>query len=140
MALCLDNKVLNFFVATREGVHRLAGSIFSLIDRKIEIPVPDLIEALQDEESQVRWYAAWALTKMGLEAKAAVPALIEALQDEQGEVRQLAAKALSRMGAEFEIPASVLEEAVTDTEKDVRRFAQRALALVANEAITEVTL
>jgi HEAT repeat protein len=44
--------------------------------------VPALIDALKDDEADVRGLAADALGGIGAEAKAAVPALIEAFKDE----------------------------------------------------------
>ena len=49
--------------------------------------LPELSQALQDEEPGVRMYAALALFRMGREARSAVPALIKALGDEGNQTR-----------------------------------------------------
>ena len=107
--------------------NRLRSGILARITWKAHCHVPDLIKDLKDEQGEVRYLAAWMLSKMGSEAKIAAPALIEALKDEEGEVRCLAAKILSRMGDEIEIPISILIEALGDNELYVYRFAIRTL-------------
>ena len=59
--------------------------------------MPALIEALKDEDRDVKKLAGNTLRKIGPEAKEAVPALIEALKDEGGWVRNSAAKALEKI-------------------------------------------
>ena len=59
--------------------------------------VPDLIEALQDSNGNVRRLAASALGKIG-DPRAAKP-LLELLTDEKPQVRQYAIQALGRIGA-----------------------------------------
>src|SRR5262249_14846552 len=49
--------------------------------------VPELVEALKDEDSSVRAEAASVLAGMGPKGKAAVPALTAALKDKVGYVR-----------------------------------------------------
>lgn len=61
--------------------------------------VPALVEALRDEHKDVRSSAAYALGRIGPDAKAAVPALVEALKDEDEGVRE-AAKALKTIQRE----------------------------------------
>jgi len=60
--------------------------------------VPALIQALQDQDVSVRYYAAYALGKIGEEAVNAVPTLIQAFQDPHATVRQGAAEALEKIG------------------------------------------
>jgi len=57
--------------------------------------VPALIQALQDQNEDVRMDVAFAL---GMVGESAVPALIQALQDEHVIVRANAAKALGEIG------------------------------------------
>ena len=59
--------------------------------------VPALINTLKDSYEGVREAAAWALGKIGPEAKTATPALIEALKDIEESVRSNAARALGNM-------------------------------------------
>src|SRR5712692_3069117 len=61
--------------------------------------VSGLLEVLKDNDREVRWHAAEALGRIGLEAQAAIPALTEALNDENWEVRWTAAMALVNIGS-----------------------------------------
>jgi HEAT repeat protein len=63
--------------------NRLRSGILARITWKAHCHVPDLIKDLKDEQGEVRYLAAWMLSKMGSEAKIAAPALIEALKDER---------------------------------------------------------
>ena len=90
--------------------------------------VPQLIEALNDENWRARRSAAKALGKMGSEAKQAIAHLIEALKDEQTSVRWAAAKALETMGpgAKEAVPAlqvllgdALSKQAATDALKKI---------------------
>ena len=57
-----------------------------------------LIEALKDEDWNVRMYAAYALGKIGPGAKEAVPALKKAqLEDQNVQIRDVAAVALEKI-------------------------------------------
>ena len=60
--------------------------------------VPALIQALKDENKDVRREAASALGRIGEEAKNAVPALIQALKGQDPEVRDTIVWALGKMG------------------------------------------
>ena len=67
---------------------------------KNEGAVSALIVALKDAERNVRWGAAYALGRIGPDAKDAVPALTEVLKDEDQNVRNSAEEALKRIKAE----------------------------------------
>lgn len=133
MQLTSNSKLLDFLTFIGEGFSHISTGVLSRIQGRIDTPVSVLVESLKDEEGEIRWYAAWALSRMGSEARVAIPALIEALKDEEGEIRRLAAKTLRLMGADTEVPVSVLTTALGDREKDVHRFAARALAKVNQE-------
>ena len=60
--------------------------------------VSALIQALKDDDRDVRMEAAESLGEIGPEAKAAVPALIQALKDDNFNVRRGAAMALLTIG------------------------------------------
>ena len=60
--------------------------------------VSALIEALKNEDSNLRWRAASVLSDLGAEAAPAVPALTEALQDDDAQVRLYATIALGNIG------------------------------------------
>jgi HEAT repeat protein len=62
----------------------LEASPSGLMEAEVKAALPVLIRALKAEEAEVRRGAAYALGKIGVDAKAAVPALIEALTDKGG--------------------------------------------------------
>lgn len=132
MKLGFSNNLFCIVNLIKEKCHHLYDRALSSIQGKVEVPIPVLIEALKDDQGEVRWYAAWALSRIGPEAKLAVQDLIEALKDDEGEVRILAAKALSSMGSEIEIPVPVLLQALDDQEIYVKNFASRTLAKLTN--------
>ena len=69
--------------------------------------MPALLEALKDEDEDVRRLAVFALGRISPAPKDAVPALIEALKDEDEDVRAGAAYALGKIGpaAKDAVPA-----------------------------------
>jgi hypothetical protein len=126
--------------------------------------VPALVEALRDEEADVRVRAAQALAgigdeavqpltkslssnnpkmrmgaaltlgRMGREAKAAAPALAEALEDRDIRVRCHAAQALWRVTGRADLAVPVLAEALKHQVSTVRESAVTALALIGPDA------
>jgi len=76
---------------------------------------------------QSRRAAAYALGKMGPEAKMAIPALTELLRDKDTEVRQAAAYALGAMGPEANTAIPALTELLKDEYEQVRKAAAEAL-------------
>ncbi len=139
---------------------RLAGAVkldfqeetIALVARRREIPlkvkiellgitlsdkaIPALLEALKDEDSSVRWSAAYALENIGNEA--AVTALLEAWKDEDSSVRWSAAYALENIGNEAAVTA--LLEAWKDEDYFVRWSAADALENIGNEAAVTALL
>jgi len=93
----------------------------------------ELIEALKDEDSEVREFAAWVLGEIG-DPKAVEP-LIEALQDEDSTVRWRAANALGEIGD----PKAVepLITALKDENSGVRRSAAGALGKIGDPKAVE---
>ena len=71
-----------------------------------EALIPFYYKKLQDEDPDVRGYAAEALGQMGEGAKDAVPALTQALQDEDPEVIYSAIEALESIGTPEALKAS----------------------------------
>jgi HEAT repeat protein len=59
--------------------------------------VPGLVEALKDQEGDIRWSAAIGLGYFGEQAKDAIPALQAAQGDHDARVREAAGVALSRI-------------------------------------------
>jgi HEAT repeat protein len=93
---------------------------------------PAFIQALQDEEEDVRWEAAWALGEIG--DPQATPALIQALQDENWRVREAAARTLGQIGDPQATPALI--QALQDEEEDVRWEAAWALGEIGDPQAT----
>jgi HEAT repeat protein len=104
------------------------------LSRLGQAAVPELIEALNDDDWQVRNQAAVALGAIGPEAKAAVPALIDVLQDEDKYFRSQGALALGKIGREARAAVPALIEALEDHDEDVRREAAAALGRIGPEA------
>ncbi len=59
--------------------------------------VPILVKELKDPDPRVRWFAAFALKRIGPDAKEAVPALVDAMKDKDELVRDTAADALKKI-------------------------------------------
>jgi HEAT repeat protein len=90
-----------------------------------------LIEALKDEDAEVRRVAVWALGD--IEDTRAVPALMQVLtSDSDSDVRSKAAWALGKIEDARAIQA--LEQALEDENADVRRQAARALGEIEDVA------
>lgn len=106
--------------------------------RQIGSPaIPALTAALQEEETEIRGGAAFALGAIGKEAKAAIPHLIEMLKDADEQVRLDAAVALRRIGS----PAvTALTEALQSKDVQVKRGATFALAGIGIQAKETVPL
>ena len=83
-----------------------------------------IIRALEDDQAQVRWHAAFALGEM--ECQEAVDPLIRALADEHHWVRFNVVFALQRVGDPKAVDALV--QILSDESSDVRGAAERALA------------
>lgn len=93
--------------------------------------VPVLIEALKDDDRDVRTSAAGALISIGPDAKSAVSTLVRALKDEDHFVRWNAAAALGEIGDKS--AAYALAELLEDEEAEVRKTALSALRKMIGE-------
>ncbi len=92
---------------------------------------------LKDEDEDVRAAAAYALGRIGPQAKKAIAALTEALKEKRGygEGRSSAAEALGRIGPEAKSAIPALTELLRDEDKFVRRAAAKGLAGIRRAAI-----
>ncbi|NEQ67430.1 MAG: hypothetical protein F6K21_18360 [Symploca sp. SIO2D2] len=88
-----------------------------------DIVIPGLLNALQHENSDVRWRVAWVLENLG--SPEAIPGLLNALQDENSNVRQSAVRALENLGSPEAVPE--LLKSLQDEDSFVRKSAVRAL-------------
>jgi vesicle coat complex subunit len=87
--------------------------------------IPGLIDALKDEDSEVRQYSALSLAAIGREA---LPRLIEVLRDPNTGVRSAAAYAIGRIGPQAREAIPLLVKALKDPEAMVKRTAAEALS------------
>jgi uncharacterized protein (TIGR02996 family) len=93
-----------------------------------------ILEALRNQDVEVRYRAMEALGSIGRDAVEAVPALVAVLHDQDADVRYRAAIALSTIGPEAREAAPALENALRDQNADVRSAAAIALGLIGPEA------
>ncbi|KST63538.1 HEAT repeat domain-containing protein [Mastigocoleus testarum] len=112
-----------------------------------ESAIEPLTEALSDNESAIRAYAASIMGKMGADAQDGVPGLLEALEDDDKKVRSKAAFALYKITkgvvketdnlteSEFETVRRLeelkenLNKAITALKKDKRQFKNKKIYL-----------
>ena len=91
-----------------EEVRRHATSALGMIKVPVSKTVPALIEVLEDrEDTDLAFFAAQALTRIGPDATEAVPALREALMSESAYVRGFSSEALGRIGTAEALQALV---------------------------------
>jgi hypothetical protein len=93
----------------------------------------------KDEDKLVRYDAAWALGKIGSEARIATPALTELLKDLDADVRYYAALALGNIGRDAKTAIPALVELLEDMDEDVRRAVAEALGYIGSEAKTAIS-
>ncbi len=91
-----------------EEVRRHATSALGMIKEPVSKTVPALVRVLGDpEDTDLAFFAAQALTRIGPDATEAVPALQEALVSESAYVRGFSSEALSRIGTAEALQALV---------------------------------
>ena len=81
--------------------------------------LPKLVQALDDEDAAVRYWAAIGIGNLGAEAKSAIELMRSALEDDSPSVRIAAARALCRMGHSAEA-VPLLARELTDGAQWVR--------------------
>ncbi len=91
---------------------------------------PALIDAMKNDQVDIRVVAIRAIIEMGEKGQRAVPALVRALGDAEEDVRESAANALSRVGSKARAAVPALVVALGDSVWSVRREAANALARV----------
>lgn len=114
---------------------REAAMFLSLASRiekaRLRPAVPFLVEALGDDDEQVRFFVGEALKELG---RPAVLALMEAAGDEERAVslRVTAIQVLGEMGRKAREAAQLLAELATSDDEEIRVAARRALREVAS--------
>jgi len=88
-----------------------------------KLAVPALINALRDDDAQVRSKAAYALGQMRGMAVTGVPALVELLDDSRAYVRRSALWALLKIGRAAKGAVPALPKMLNDPSKSVREAA-----------------
>ncbi len=91
-----------------EEVRRHATSALGMIKVPVSKTVPALVQILEDrEDTDLAFFAAQALTRIGPDATEAVPVLREALMSESAYVRGFSSEALGRIGTAEALQALV---------------------------------
>ncbi len=100
---------------------------------KSEKAIEELVKALNDEDSSVRWRGADALGKIGSDAP--IEELVKALNDEDSSVRWRGAYALGEIGSDVAIEELV--KALNDEDSSVRWRGAYALGEIGSDAAIE---
>ena len=91
-----------------EEVRRHATSALGMIKEPVSKTVPALVRVLEDrEDTDLAFFAAQALTRIGPDAVEAIPALREALVSDSAYVRGFSSEALSQIGTAEALQALV---------------------------------
>lgn len=103
--------------------------------------VPELNDALSDEDPTIRSRVAFILGKIGALAKPAIPALTDALTDSEVNVRRNSAEALGEIGEDDPIAVARLTAAMSDVGNtiDVRAMAATSLGRIVPTSADVVT-
>ena len=102
------------------------------------LDVSEALQALRDNDWQVRTAAAMALEEIGPQAAGAVPDLIQALEkDRREDVRRAAAEALESIKPTAIEAISALTRALEDQSAYVRWAAAKALSAITERRLRE---
>ena len=91
------------------------------------LALEELLEAVNDDDPDVRCFAVIELTRRGQQAAPAVPALIRLLDDPNDNIRSSAAEALGKIGPAAAAAVEPLARLLTSGNLDSRRAAAQAL-------------
>jgi len=134
--MCSDEAARRY--VNKLGSPELSDSEFNaLVACGYQATLP-LVKALEDDRSEVRASAAYALGQIGSDAYAAVPNLISALDNPYLDVRALAAYALGQIGSSAGSAIPRLSETLRHPNENpvVRHQAADALRKIGTEAAT----
>ena len=110
-------------------VRRAAAITLSEIKPDPAVVMPALLKGLDEKGTDVPWFSAEALGKLGSKAKEAVPVLLAILKNSSSSSYDLssAARALGEIGASAESAVPVLMSLMSHQDLGVRRDAIRAI-------------
>ncbi|MBI1914238.1 MAG: HEAT repeat domain-containing protein [Planctomycetes bacterium] len=111
-----------------------AAMVLGLMGEQAQGAIPALVDALRDEDVQVRRMITAALGEIGPPSRTAVPVLVNSLRDRNEVVRTRAAIALSEMGPAARVAVPGLTAALKDHCLGVRRWATFALGEIGPKA------
>jgi arylsulfatase A-like enzyme len=96
--------------------------------------IPQLIQAMQDKKSSIRWWAAIGLGNMNSDAEAVKTTLQKALKDKSASVRVAAARAFCRMDRTRQALPLLIKELQNKDNKIVRHYAALELEDLGDKA------
>jgi serine/threonine protein kinase len=76
--------------------------------------IPEILELLEDNDDETRWYAVYTIGRFGLEVVEAIPILIRMLNDSRVGIRAYAAYGLGKIGNKANKAFSTLIEKIKD--------------------------
>jgi HEAT repeat protein len=92
-----------------------------------DLCVPALVEALQGTNGAIRWHAALALAKFGVQARPAVPALVNCSKDQDVFVAEWAIFALGHLHLDPELSVPALTDGFRHANGNIRFESVRSL-------------
>jgi HEAT repeat protein len=98
--------------------------------------VPMLLQCLQDNDHEVRGWAAASLGRIGRDPSVVVPALTNCLRESDQTLRARATQALGRYGEQARVSVPLLLNQLTDPNPGVRNLTTNALREIAPEVLT----
>lgn len=101
-------------------IRRRVANILKKIGIQAKAAIPQLIQALEDSDPTVQWYALIAIGEIGVSAKEAIPVLVEKLKDSEPGIRAWALYALGSMGdLAIEAESTIIEILLPEKSNEV---------------------
>ena len=122
-----------------KDTHESAFVEFNKMDDKSKAKlIQSIIEALKNQDANIRSNAVDVLAEIGLADETAIPSIIEALKNQDANVRSNAVNVLAEIGLAAKAAVPAIEEALKDQDVNVRSNASNALvkirmSIIANE-------
>jgi HEAT repeat protein len=123
-------------IRDKDGMKRLQAvdqlTEFSRVDigAAAKLFAPALLDAMKDENAEVRGHAANTMVYMGLEAERVVPALIRALEDDHPQVRVFAVHSLGQLGSKAKSAVPALLKALRGKDLQLRHWTAASLGWI----------